>query len=193
MLKIKTPTLDKISEARPMTQAIGEFLEWLQSEQKIVLAREVSAAWVCDECGALDPEEATSTARNHGVCFNGFFTDGPKWSHRRCGKEVEHVPGGLRPAYMTIEDLLRRFVGVDPVAEEKERRAILDWTLGGDGAFVRWHVLGGLYAYRRTTYQHWSSHYVERRVEVGFGWSGPGGGSSPDRSVGFARRTNIFS
>lgn len=83
-----TPTLDKIAKVRQESQAIGEFLEWL-NEQGIVLCH-----W-------------------------------QEW----CEGEHDEFP---MKGYVTIpksrDALLHEFFEIDADAEERERRALLDYA-----------------------------------------------------------------
>lgn len=59
MNKIPTPTLDRMHEVHPQSQAIGEFLEWLQTEKQYDLARHHVHGELCYEddtrvCGMHD-------------------------------------------------------------------------------------------------------------------------------------------
>lgn len=53
--EIKTPESDKMIAAREKSQAIGEFLEWLRKEKKVVLS--VYSKAEDEEAGLRHPQE----------------------------------------------------------------------------------------------------------------------------------------
>lgn len=134
-----TPTLDRIADVREHSQAIGEFLEWLRSERKLVIAEDVEASWTCEICGPVPKKQVTYV--------DWLSNDTAQWRHKvKCckrtkemmaergsvpiddfhGGEVDHVPEGLYRAGVTIHALLAEYFGVDEREAEKERRALLD-------------------------------------------------------------------
>ena len=74
---VDTPTLDRILEIQPQSQAIGEFLEWLKDEGCVLCT------------------------------YKG-------------GRE------GYAPVHKTIDTLLHEFFEIDPMEEEREKRALLE-------------------------------------------------------------------
>jgi len=140
MAEPKTPELDKLQAVRNESQAIGEFLEWLRTEKKFIIAQDHKASWTCEECGEVPKDE---------VYFVGWLsTDDASWRHgakyckrvqdiiqkkRRIpiekyqGAPVEHVPEGMWPAAKaSIHDLLHEYFEIDPDKVEEERRTLLD-------------------------------------------------------------------
>ena len=76
---VDTPTLDRILELQPQSQAVGEFLEWIKSE---------------------------------GYVLCKYNEQGPRHEYL--------------PIHKTIDTLLHDFFEIDPMEEEREKRALLD-------------------------------------------------------------------
>lgn len=140
MKAVKTPTLDKAMAVLSESHTIGEFLDWLRDERKIQLAEYVEATWTCEVCGPVSKDD---------VGFTGWMSDdSAMWRHKpkKCervmrvlrekgsipiekfeGGRVDHVAAGLYPATKVMPDqLLHDYFEIDPAAEEKERRALLE-------------------------------------------------------------------
>lgn len=94
--KVPTPELDKMAAVRPQSQAIGQFLDWLDG-QGIVLARYHQH----DDEGCLDEDGL------HTAC--GYEDGGLQPEQTKHGKE----------------GLMARHFNIDLVKVEKERRALL--------------------------------------------------------------------
>lgn len=138
----ETPELDKLQAVRNESQSIGEFLEWLRTEKKFIIAQDHKASWTCEECGEVPKDE---------VYFVGWLsTDDAMWRHsaKFCkkvqdvikkkrsisidkyqGAPVEHVPEGLWPAHKASTlDLLHEYFEIDADKVEEERRSLLDFV-----------------------------------------------------------------
>ena len=76
------PEHDKMSKIADKSQAIGEFMEWLEQEKNLTLCKPIP--------------------------------------------EGEEAAGQYWPAYTPIQNLLAEFFDIDPVALEREKRAMLD-------------------------------------------------------------------
>ena len=98
MDKPKTPTLDRLMSVKNKSQAIGEFLEWLQGDQKIQLMRY--------------HEHVDSCVPDGG------------WDDFRCGFGED----AMVPEYRSIEQLLASFFDVDLKKVESERMELLEWV-----------------------------------------------------------------
>jgi hypothetical protein len=139
----KTPTLDRIREVGEQSRAIGEFLDWLRQDRKILLAEDKAASWTCHTCGDVPKNE---------VGFTGWMSDdSASWRHkpRHCqkvrdiieknhgsipvdqfeGDVVDHVEEGLYTAAdASPNKLLHAYFEIDEQEAEKERRALLDFV-----------------------------------------------------------------
>ena len=96
------PEHEKLQAVKGRSQAIGEFLEWYQSEGGGVLAHWLSVR-PCPDCEGLVPEVDSC-----GECGG----DGT----------VPRDPSRLSPDYRSIETLLAAFfkIDLDKIQEEKE-------------------------------------------------------------------------
>ena len=117
-----SPECEKMVAAQPRSQAIGDFLEWLETEKKIRLG----------------------TYHVHGPACEGWDADDegivPVYGYR-CDKKHKHdalncsrdrVSGcdlpteALSPVHFTTEKLLAEYFEIDLNKVEAERRAILE-------------------------------------------------------------------
>ena len=123
----QTPTLEKIKVVHEQSQAIGEFLEWLQGKHIALCEYRDTKRPVCPKCEA-------KTVRIRDFTLMGGNSRGysdPKNSERVCktclgdGYLVE--PSGYYPTGETIDNLLHLYFGIDTKEEERERRAVLDY------------------------------------------------------------------
>lgn len=112
--EIPTPELDKMLKNKDESQAIGAFLDWLQTEKKVIFCHRVPEIIEyldekfekeCEKLGFSSPEE-----RAHR------YNNPEKWEHT----------GGLVNFNLNIENILAEFFGVDLKKAEKEKCAILD-------------------------------------------------------------------
>lgn len=92
------PECDKLRRIASMSQAIGQFLDWLQSERKVYLA----------------------TFHTHD---DGCYPDDPEHEDKpKCGyKEDDYMP-----FYNSIENLLAQYFNIDLSKVEAEKRALLE-------------------------------------------------------------------
>ncbi len=100
-----TPTLDKIEKVAEGSQAIGQFMEWCQEEHLILAFYPLVSE--------MYPERYTDEALAK-----------PQNEWRLDNMNERSV--NLQPSSKGIQTLLHLFFEIDPVAEESERRAILD-------------------------------------------------------------------
>jgi hypothetical protein len=99
MKTLESPECEKLGQAAPVSQKIGEFIDWLRDEKKISLATaHVHTPEGCD----VKEEGATRGAT--------------------CGASN----GDLFYANASMPNLLAEFFGIDLTKVERERRAILD-------------------------------------------------------------------
>ncbi len=97
-----TPTLDKIKKVSEQSQGIGEFFDWCESE-----------GWfLADYPLVRDLHPARFT-----LAYQARYPD-----------EYNEVSKCAHPIGKGIQTLLRLFFGIDPVAEENEKRAILEYV-----------------------------------------------------------------
>lgn len=109
-----TPELDKMLANKEQSQAIGEFLDWLQSEKKIVFSKHEP-----ESINYFDPDFKKKIMR---VGENSDEAKELKWNNT---DKWEHT-GGLMPFYVTIEKLLAEYFGVDLNKAEKEKQSLLE-------------------------------------------------------------------
>lgn len=109
-----TPELDKMLSHRDTSQSIGEFIEWLQTEKKVLFRistperidfLDEKFEMECKKLGLGSPEER---------------------AHRYNNMEKWEEGGGIIPFHMTIEKMLAEYFNIDLDKCEKEKRAILE-------------------------------------------------------------------
>lgn len=101
---------DKMLEVSPKSQAIGEFIDWLQTEKGWVFAKKHGHSDGCRTLGDAGP--------------NG---DLPRATIQICGLRTgEYIPTSFR-----IEELLAEFFGIDLAKVETEKRAMLEEARNG--------------------------------------------------------------
>lgn len=88
----ETPTLDKMISVAEDSNKIGDFLDWLRDNKKIILC---------------------------------------KWHDYR-KDEYESLPTGFYQTHETFDSLLHEYFDIDPVREEMERKAVLEWVQTND-------------------------------------------------------------
>jgi hypothetical protein len=117
---MQTPEHDKMHEVKERSQAIGEFIEWLGSEEGVSLTVHREKRWVCFVCGVIDEDDVRASRAFCGE-------DGCRLCLQE-GKEsaVEHQPEGYYPYHFTIEKLLAKHFDIDLNKVEDEKRAMLD-------------------------------------------------------------------
>jgi hypothetical protein len=101
------PEHDKLTAISDRSQAIGEFLDWMSQEKKIIRASWLDAymVWVpCDE------------ASEYGLIQN----DDGEWGWWR------HAPERLHMDTTSVQDLLAEFFDIDRAKIEEEKRTMLD-------------------------------------------------------------------
>jgi hypothetical protein len=117
--KIKTPMLNKLGRIKDKAQVIGEFMEWLRGEKRIVL------------CESHEESSNCYRPHKHGkdLCF-GFAPGGcTKTRERDCPfKESECIPISF-----DTNKFLAEFFEIDLNQVEKERLAILKSLRSGEG------------------------------------------------------------
>jgi hypothetical protein len=124
--EIPTPTLDKIRVAKPESELIGAFLEWLQAERaELMVWREVDDESKCGYCdggktGVIYPEGLGVDAPR---VPNPDSADCPKCNGtgRRSYRRETWVPDGR-----SIEQLLAAFFGIDLQQAAEERQAVYE-------------------------------------------------------------------
>ena len=95
MAEVKCPECDKMLAVRDKSNAIGEFLEWLQGERKLTLCREITHKEI---------EEAIDAGMED---------------------EIDYKEGDLTPDHTGIEALLAEYFDIDLKKVEEEKQAIL--------------------------------------------------------------------
>lgn len=103
---VATPECDKMLAVREKSQAIGEFLEWLQSG------------------------EADDSKFKRSIFLGAYIINTQVWN----GNEYEDLPEDewevsetrILPFRYSVEALLAKFFGIDLAKVEKERRALLE-------------------------------------------------------------------
>ena len=99
----KYPECDKMVKVQSQAQAIGEFLEWLDSKERRV------CEWV----------EGTTDAARIARAFNFG-------AHEEDEEEDNKPNTGWYPITFNIEKLLAEYFNIDLQMVEKEKRQILD-------------------------------------------------------------------
>lgn len=101
------PEHEKLSKISDQSQAIGEFLDWMSQEKKIIRASWLDAhkAWV--------PED-------EGAGFGLIQNDDGEWGW------WEHHPERLHMNTTSVQDLLAEFFKIDRNKIEDEKRAMLE-------------------------------------------------------------------
>ncbi|MDE1821261.1 MAG: hypothetical protein KGJ23_08685 [Euryarchaeota archaeon] len=122
--KSTTPECDKMAEAAPKSQAIGEFLEWLQSEKGVYLGKGHEHDGSCKEVGPHNRE--TCIAGITGPCKHPA-----SYKANVCGMQSESRNAVMYTWTYNLEELLAEFFSIDMKKVEKERRAILDRLRAG--------------------------------------------------------------
>ncbi len=113
----KTPTLDLLAENKERRDAILDFLEWLQAEHRVELAKYHQHAPTCYEkrgvliCGKV-MHEHTDKCRSK-TDFEDVRVCG-------CGEET------LYSFHTKHDRLVMQYLGIDEKQVEVERRALLD-------------------------------------------------------------------
>lgn len=109
-----TPELDKMLANRDKSQAIGEFLDWLQSEKKVLLKQNEPRRIAYFD--SKFEKEIKKLGENSKAGFELRLNNPNKW------EEV----GGVVDFSFRIEEILAEYFKVDLKKAEKERVAILD-------------------------------------------------------------------
>lgn len=100
------PEHDKMQAVATESQAIGEFLEWLQGQPDLALG--IWRPYYCLRCEKP---------------WRGDEYESERCAY--CGVMLSKSEDRLMPSGMQITDLLARYFGIDPVAVEAEKRAML--------------------------------------------------------------------
>lgn len=95
MAEAKCPECDKMLSVRNDSNAIGNFMEWLQGERKLILCREITRKEV---------EKSVDAGMED---------------------EIEYKEGDLIPDHTGIEALLAEYFDIDLKKVEEEKQAIL--------------------------------------------------------------------
>jgi hypothetical protein len=114
-----TPTLDQMQAVKVQSQAIGEFIEWLQSEKGWELAYRHKHT---DDCFSHGTEAVPipDYGRSYKIGeYRKKYAD-EKWLSCGCGA------GQFMPAAYTIEKLLAEFFQIDLQKADNEKRALLE-------------------------------------------------------------------
>jgi len=121
-----TPELDKMHAARPATQRVGEFLEWL-GEQGLHICQYVDEEPErCGRCGHALAAHHCDTDDDGGP-WCGICLDTKPWSKAHHAFTVhELIDGHWVPIGGSIERMLARWQGIDLDAVEAERRSLLE-------------------------------------------------------------------
>lgn len=109
-----TPELDKMIANKKESQAIGEFLDWLETTKKVLFR--VSTPERIDYFDEKFEKE----------CKELGFGSPEERAHRYNNPEKWEEAGGIVPFYFTIENILAEYYGIDLKKCEKERVAILN-------------------------------------------------------------------
>ena len=110
-----TPELDKMLANKEQSLAIGEFLDWLQSEKKIVLCNnEPNSINFFDEGfeKIITSMGGPDSTKGKEVMYN----NPERWERT----------GGLRIWHNNIETILAEYFGVDLNKAEKEKQSLLE-------------------------------------------------------------------
>lgn len=130
-----TPTLDRMSEVVDDSQTIGEFLEWLGTEEggNLFVAR-WDRTIECGHVGRNSGFDVTAQCREGRMIAtddNAMAVDGEDIGEcTTCGGTgivFRTEPRGY-PNRETIEQLLARFFGIDLTAKDREQSAVLAWV-----------------------------------------------------------------
>jgi len=103
----KTPELDKITENREVSEAIGSFLDWLEYEAKFGPKK-----------GEGRKAAVRATKLNDSPVKLCIFDDDT---------------GEWEPVGLSIEEMLARYFGFDLNTNEKERQAVLEYVREQNG------------------------------------------------------------
>ncbi len=111
------PECDKVREAQPQSQTIGEFVEWLAAEKGIQLAKTHRHTSACYTLG-LSPEKFREEQKN--LADSSELKAG-RYECSQCGftNGEMHHPG------QNIESLLADFFGIDLNKRAAEQDAVL--------------------------------------------------------------------
>jgi hypothetical protein len=102
-MKKNTPELDKMHAVHPQSQAVGEFIEWLQSEKGVWFGK---------------------PHKHDASC--------PGWDHERkrynpgLGDGCSYQTDEFEPFHFSMEKLLAEFFEIDLSKAEAERRVLLE-------------------------------------------------------------------
>lgn len=118
-MKTKTPELNKMHSVKDHSQAIGEFLEWLQCEKGWELAFRHKHSQECLSHGAIVPPRIHKDRIYGSENLNRKYTD-EKWLTCGC------FEGQFLPANYSAEKLLAEHFKIDLNKVEDERRSLLD-------------------------------------------------------------------
>ena len=102
-----TPELDKITEHREFSQAIGSFLDWLEHEAELGPKK-----------GEGRKAAIRATKLNASPVKLCIFDDDT---------------GEWEPVYLRIEEILGNYFGIDLNKAEKERLAVLEYVRKQNG------------------------------------------------------------
>lgn len=95
MGELKSPECEKMLAVQTLSNAIGNFMEWLQGERKLTLCREITRKEI---------EESVDAGMED---------------------EIDYKAGDLIPDHTGIEALLAEYFDIDLKKVEKEKQAIL--------------------------------------------------------------------
>lgn len=118
------PEHEKMSKIVDKSQAIGEFLDWLQQEKGAVVHHWVSNDYE-EKCpGSSIFHFCVDGKRAHGVGGELIATAVSCTRCKGTGKVTEHFEGWMDVG--NTSDLLAEFFGIDLKKIEQEKRAMLD-------------------------------------------------------------------
>lgn len=106
-----TPELDKMHAVKDRSQAIGEFLEWLQQEKRLELAQWHSHTEDCQSFAIFGKEAAHPEELEDG-----------HYHRNQCGMSDQ----ALYVFNYSIEKILAEFFEIDLQKVDEEKRAILE-------------------------------------------------------------------
>lgn len=122
-----TPTHEKLRAVREETQAIGEFLDWLQNSEKVALMVWRRSSYEAPCPWRADDDEGYEFKSSDRLCVGGYDPSGD--ACRRCKGRgyVGYDRSGWVLDGRKIETLLGAYFDIDPDELEREKKAILDY------------------------------------------------------------------
>lgn len=127
------PECDKMIAVHEDSQKLGEFIEWLGSDEGGGL---FIAEWDRQvECGWHTPFYSRGQ-RKFRECVDGVIVDSDREPQGQCDMcsgtgFVDRIEPRGMPHHESIERLLARYFNIDLAEVERERRAILDGLRAG--------------------------------------------------------------